>query len=151
MEEFTISRAAKAAGVGVETIRFYQRRGLIEQPRRPGNTGYRHYSIDVIRRVRFIRKAQEIGFSLREIEELLWLRSDPAADCADVREKAAAKVKDVDGKIAELKKIRAALKKVIATCPGEGALEGCTILDALHQVEQAGEMKSAPPPRRSIK
>ena len=147
MQAFTISRAAQAAGVGVETIRFYERRGLIEQPPKPGSSGYRQYSAETVQRVRFIRKAQEIGFSLREIQELLWLRSDPSADCRDVREKARAKVDEVDSKMAELKKVREALKKVIASCPGQGALEGCTILEALQEVEQA-ERKTISPMRR---
>lgn len=149
MQELTISRAAEAAGVGVETIRFYERRGLIEQPEKSGHSAFRHYSMDVVRRVRFIRKAQEIGFSLREIEELLALRSDPSADCADIRKRAAAKVKEVDSKIAELRNVRAALKKVIDSCPGEGALGGCTILDALQEAEQAGSGKVPAPKIRS--
>ncbi|MCA3795129.1 MAG: MerR family transcriptional regulator, partial [Burkholderia sp.] len=92
MQALTISKAAQEAGVGVETIRFYERRGLIEQPEKPGYAGYRHYSAETVRRIRFIRKAQQIGFSLREIQDLLWLRADPAADCSDVRQKAASKI-----------------------------------------------------------
>ena len=148
MQGLTISRAAEAAGVGVETIRFYERRGLIEQPPKPGTSGFRRYSTDVVRRIQFIRKAQDIGFSLREIEELLWLRSDPNADCVQVRERAAAKVREVDDKISALKKIKSALRVVIDTCPGEGGLEGCTILEALRDVEQAGEKNSRSAVRR---
>jgi MerR family copper efflux transcriptional regulator len=135
MEALTISKAAERAGVGVETIRFYERRGLIEQPRKPGSAGYRIYSAETVRRVRFIRRAQEIGFSLREIEELLSLRADPSADCSDVRAAAAAKVEEVNGKIAELEQIRAALHTVIDACPGRGALGACTILEALDAVQ----------------
>lgn len=127
----TISRAAEQAGVGVETIRFYERRGLIEQPPRPRDGGYRFYEDGVVERIRFIRQAQELGFSLDEIEELLSLRADPAADCADVRAQAVAKRKEVDRKIAQLRDIRAALDELIATCPGGGALKACTIIDAL--------------------
>lgn len=126
----TISRAADRVGVGVETIRFYERRGLIKQPRRPVG-GYRIYDIDVVERIRFIRQAQELGFSLREIRELLSLRADPAADCRDVRAQAMAKREEVDRKLGQLRHIRAALDALIATCPGGGALRACTIIDAL--------------------
>lgn len=127
----TISRAAERAGVGVETIRFYERRGLIEQPARPRSGGYRFYDDEVVERIRFIRQAQELGFSLREIEELLSLRADPGADCGDVRTQAVAKREEVDRKIAHLQHIRAALNELIATCPGGGALCACTIIDAM--------------------
>lgn len=128
----TISRAAERAGVGVETIRFYERRGLIRQPPRPRNGGFRYYDNDVVERIRFIRQAQELGFSLREIKELLSLRADPAADCADVRAKAISKRAEVDRKIGQLQHIRAALGELIASCPGGGALRACTIIDALN-------------------
>lgn len=127
----TISRAAQRAGVGVETIRFYERRGLIEQPARPRSGGYRFYGDEIVERIRFIRQAQELGFSLREIAELLSLRADPAADCGDVRAQAMSKREEVDRKIAQLQHIRAALNELIATCPGGGTLRACTIIDAL--------------------
>jgi Hg(II)-responsive transcriptional regulator len=127
----TISRAAERAGVGVETIRFYERRGLIEQPTRPRSGGYRFYDDEVVERIRFIRQAQELGFSLREIEELLSLRADPGADCGDVRTQAVSKREEVDRKIAQLQHIRSALDALIASCPGGGALRACTIIDAM--------------------
>lgn len=126
----TISRAAERAGVGVETIRFYERRGLIAQPPRPRSGGYRFYDEAVVERIRFIRQAQELGFSLREIADLLLLRADPSADCGDVRVQAVAKREDVDRKIAQLQHIRAALDALIASCPGGGALRACSIIDA---------------------
>lgn len=127
----TISRAAECAGVGVETIRFYERRGLIEQPARPRSGGYRFYYNEVVERIRFIRQAQELGFSLREIAELLSLRADPGADCGDVRTRAVSKREEVDRKITQLRHIRAALDDLIVTCPGGGALRACTIIDAM--------------------
>ncbi len=136
MKAVTIGKAARAAGVGVETIRFYERRGLIEQPPKPDGAGYRVYSTDTVRRIQFVRQAQQIGFSLREIKELLSLRADPSADCRDVRERATAKVKEVHRKIAELERIRGALEDIIAACPGHGALRACTILEALEVVRQ---------------
>jgi len=131
MASLTISRAAETAGVGVETIRFYERKGLIEQPGKPPNGGFRVYPPETVERIRFIRQAQELGFSLREAGELLALRADPAADASEVRARAAAKLADVEGKIRRLDRIREALIALIAACPGRGALDGCTILDAL--------------------
>lgn len=130
MTTLTIGTAARAARVNVETIRFYERRGLVAQPLKP-KEGYREYSPETVSRIRFIRRAQEIGFSLREIEELLSLRADPHADCSDVREKARAKLEIVDQKIAELNRVRVALNEVISACPGRGALRACSILEAL--------------------
>ncbi|MDZ3836175.1 MAG: MerR family DNA-binding protein [Rhodospirillales bacterium] len=129
--EMTISRAADRAGVGVETVRFYERRGLIEQPPKPRDGGYRSYDDKTVELIRFIRQAQELGFSLREIEELLSLRADPEADCGDVRTQAVSKREEVDRKITQLQHIRSALDALIASCPGGGALRACTIIDAL--------------------
>ena len=131
MTELTISKAAKNAGVSVETIRFYERKGLIEQPPKPLDTGFRVYPEETVKRVRFIRQAQEIGFSLREIEELLSLRADPSADCSDVRERAVAKLEEVDQKMEQLGRIRSALNELIAACPGRGALRACSIMESL--------------------
>ncbi len=146
----TISRAARQAGVGVETIRFYERRGLIKQPARPRNGGYRVYDDDVVERIRFIRQAQELGFSLREVSELLSLRADPAADCGDVRAQAVTKREEVDRKIERLQQIRAALDELIASCPGGGVLRACTIIDALTGRPSRRTGRLAPPGSRSL-
>jgi MerR family mercuric resistance operon transcriptional regulator len=130
--QLTIGKAAAEAGVSVETVRFYERRGLIERP--PKGEGYRIYPAEVIARIRFIRQAQRIGFSLREVQELLALRADQAADCADVRRQAARKIEAVDRKIADLRRVRAALETVISACPGRGRLADCTIIAALEGV-----------------
>ncbi len=132
MTDWTISAAASAAGVGVETIRFYERKGLIEQPSRPRGGGYRIYSKETVKRIQFVRKAQELGFSLREIDELLSLRADPGAECADVQARAATKLEEVERKMTDLRKIRSALKTLMASCPKKGPAAGrCTILEAL--------------------
>ena len=131
MSTMTIGKAARLAGVGVETVRFYERRGLIDQPPRPANGGFRVYPEQTVECIRFIRQAQELGFSLAEIAELLALRADPSADCADVRDHAEAKLDEVDRKIAGLEHLRQALARIIAACPGQGALQACTIMDAL--------------------
>lgn len=134
MMALTIGRLARQAGVGVETVRFYERRGLIEQPRKPDGAGFRTYPAELVARIRFIRQAQQVGFSLREIEDLLSLRADPAADCSDVRQKATDKVAEINHKIAELERVRSALEAVIAACPGRGALRACTIIEAIEVV-----------------
>ncbi len=131
MTQKRIGAAAREAGVGVETIRFYERKGLIEQPPKPAFGGFRAYPPETLRRIRFIRQAQELGFSLREIDEILSLRADPSADCADVRAQATAKLAEVDRKIAWLKVMRRALEDLIAACPGRGALKTCTIMETI--------------------
>lgn len=132
MRVLTISKAAQAADVGVETIRFYERKHLIEQPPKP-DRGVRAYSDELVARIRFIKQAQQLGFSLREIRELLALRADPSTDCSDLREQALVKLKEVGLKIKQLQDIGAALKTLIAACPGRGALQACSIIEALTQ------------------
>ena len=139
MTAMTIGRLARKAGVGVETIRFYERKGLIEQPRRPRDGGYRVYPEETAHRIRFIRQAQELGFSLREVQDLLSLRADPESDSADVRERAATKLAEVKRKITELERIRAALEDLIAACPGRGALRNCSIMETLRAGEETCE------------
>lgn len=142
MKALTIGRAAREAGAGVETIRFYEREGLIEQPPKP-HMGVRHYSSETVARIRFIREAQQLGFTLREIRELLALRADPAANCADVREQAAVKWQEVQHKIERLREISAALQTLMAACPGRGSLQACSIIDALEL--RAGQSAAARP------
>src|SRR3546814_10168557 len=136
MQGLTIGRAARKAGVGVETIRFYERKGLIAQPPKPARAGFRHYPEETVERIRFIRQAQELGFSLREVCELLDLRTDPQADAADVRARATAKLSDVNEKMRQLQRIRDALETLIAACPGRGALGYCSIMEALERSEE---------------
>lgn len=147
MNTITIGKAARHAGVGVETIRFYERRGLIEQPPKPAGSGFRVYPEETMQRIRFIRHAQEIGFSLREIGELLSLRARPTADSSDVRERAIAKRKEVERKIAHLERIHAALEELISACPGKGALRQCSIMEALVRAS-TGDVGTARAPTR---
>ena len=95
----TIGQLAKRAGVGVETVRFYERKGLIEQPRKR-TSGYRVYPDDVVQRIQFIRHAKDLGFTLAEIGELLSLRPDPRTNCAAVKDRAQAKMAAIDEKVA---------------------------------------------------
>ena len=143
MVAMTISKAACRGGVRIETIRFYERRGLIQQPPRPNDSGFRIYPEQTVQRIRFIRQAQEIGFSLREIEELLSLRADPSADCADVRPQATAKLEEVERKIAKLEKMRGALQELIDACPGSGAIRVCSIMEALVGGRESRAARSA--------
>jgi MerR family transcriptional regulator, copper efflux regulator len=134
VQPLTIGEVAKAAQIGVETVRFYEREGLIAEPPRR-RSGYRQYPPDTIRRLRFIRGAKELGFTLREIKELLDLRVDPAKSCADVRALAKLKIADIDTKMADLARIQAALEKLARACRGEGPTSECPILDALDDQE----------------
>jgi Hg(II)-responsive transcriptional regulator len=121
---------AKESGVGIETVRFYEREGLLEQPARK-SSGYRQYDSEAIARLRFIKQAQHLGFTLREIKELLALKLDPHATRKQVKDRAVAKVADIDQRIADLKRMKKALAPLIAACDGKGTLEGCPILDAI--------------------
>lgn len=141
MKSVTIGIAARTAGVGVETVRFYERQGLIAQPPKPSGSGPRRYPPETVERIRFTRQAQELGFSLREIKDLLDLRGDPGTDCAAVRALAAAKLDNVHNKILQLQHIAEALERVIAACPGGGGLEACSIMDAItpHSSTSSGD------------
>ena len=127
----TIGAAARQAGIGVETIRFYERRGLVSQPGKPAASGARHYPLETVARLRFIRQAQQLGFSLRQIADLLALRAAPDADSAEVRIAAQARLAEIERKMAQLREMRAALRTLLAACPGGGGLECCSIMDAL--------------------
>ena len=131
MKPLTIGAAARAAGIGVETVRFYERRGLIKQPKRPLGGGARNYDTATIERLRFIRRAKEIGFSLAEIAEILSLRDLGGVGCRSVRARAVAKRDDINGRLVQLKQMRDVLDKLIDDCPGEGELSDCTILEAI--------------------
>jgi MerR family transcriptional regulator, copper efflux regulator len=133
MQGLTIGKLAKAANVGVETVRFYEREGLIAEPPRR-RSGYRQYPPDTVRRVLFIRRAKELGFSLKEISELLSLRVEPSITCADVRAVARGKISDIETKISQLERMKAALDRLARACRGQGPTSECPILDALdHQ------------------
>jgi len=134
-----INEIAKAAGVGVETIRFYERKGLIKQPTRPVGGGFRAYPQDALSRVRFIREAKELGFSLGEIAELLALRSDPKTDCRSVRKRALNKRNEVEDKIKKLKALQKTLTALIDGCPGKGPTTFCSILVALERGDKTGQ------------
>ena len=133
----TIGLVARRAGVGVETVRFYERRGMIEEPpRRP--SGYREYDDDVVARLGFIRRAKELGFTLKEIKELLSIRRDPSTPAADVRRRAEAKIADIEAKIRLLRKMKKALERLTSACRRHETSAECPLLHALdYDKEQA--------------
>lgn len=130
MENLTIGKLAEKSNVNIETIRFYERRGLIPKPPRL-ESGYRQYPLETVVRIRFIKRAKELGFSLKEISELLSLRLDQNTTCNDIKKKAEDKVVDIEKKIQNLQKIKEALDKLTASCRGIGPVSECPILDAL--------------------
>ncbi len=132
MDGLKTSEVAKSGGVNVETIRYYERRGLLPRPARTP-TGYRTFGADAVRRLRFIKHAQELGFSLKEIKELLALRVDARTSCADVRKRAEAKIADIDQKLRALRAMKRALMLLTAACVGRGPVSACPILESLDQ------------------
>ena len=131
MAGLTIGAVANRAAVHVETLRYYERRGLLGRPPRSA-ANYRLYPVDALRRVRFIKRAQELGFSLKEIKELLSLRAAPQARCADVRQRATAKIAAIEEKVRSLQAMRRALLKLVAECAGRGPVTDCPILLSLN-------------------
>ncbi|MEX0745486.1 MAG: MerR family DNA-binding protein [Phycisphaeraceae bacterium] len=117
---------ATQAHVHVETLRFYERRGLLPEPPRRGS--YRAYPPEAVERVRFIKRAQELGFTLSEIKQLLELGTDEQTTCADVKQRAQAKIADVREKRRDLQRMEQALVKLAAACPGKGSVDDCPIL-----------------------
>jgi Cu(I)-responsive transcriptional regulator len=130
MSGLTIGRLAKQVGLGIETVRFYERQGLIEPPPRT-DSNYRIYPEEEVTRLRFIKKAKSLGFTLNEIKELLFIRHDPNATKADIKNRTLNKIEDVKQKISDLTRIKMALEHLVSTCDGHGPLEECPILEAL--------------------
>ena len=126
--ELSIGRLAAEAGVNVETIRYYQRRGLLAEPERPLN-GQRRYPAELTKHVRFIRRAQVLGFTLEEIAGLL--RLEEARACAETRELADRKLQVIDSKLADLKAMRKALAKLVRQCDAPDSKSCCPIIHAL--------------------
>lgn len=129
------SQLAEAAQVNIETLRYYERRGLIPEPPRSA-ANYRRYPHRTVERVRFVKHAQDLGFSLEEIKELLSLRATTGARSGEVRKRAQKKIDEVTGRIHSLERIRAALQHLVQQCSGEGAIEDCTILHAIEAGHQ---------------
>jgi MerR family mercuric resistance operon transcriptional regulator len=132
-----IGQVARAAGVNIETIRYYERCGLLSDPGRR-ESGYRAYPPEIVERVQFIKRAQQLGFTLREISGLLALRVDDRATCDQVRTQAEAKLAEIDARIADLQRLRNALASLAAACVHGGPTGECQLLDALEHEWQIG-------------
>ncbi|KAF1712405.1 heavy metal-responsive transcriptional regulator [Pseudoxanthomonas kalamensis DSM 18571] len=131
-----IGELARRSGVGIDAIRFYERQALLPPPLRM-ESGYRSYRDDDLARLRFVRRAKALGFSLAEIRDLLALSGRVDGDMGELRAAAVEKLADVDAKMAELERIRAGLAQLIDACPGHGRLAHCPILGALSGEDEA--------------
>lgn len=134
----TIGALADAAGVGRETVRFYERQGLVADPPRSG-AGYRLYAPETVARLRFIRRAQQLGFTLSEISELLDLSAADPSACVAVEARARRKLADVEAKIADLRRIGDALSRLVERCAARQPTGDCPILEEL---EDGGEAET---------
>ena len=131
-----ISELARQGAVNVATVRFYEQQGLLLKPPRTA-AGYRVFSEDWVRRVRFIKRAQELGFTLREIKELLALAAEPNEGCAAFRALAETKLREIEGKIDDLNRMRGALARLTTACGGREAKGSCPILESLNDADAA--------------
>lgn len=129
----TIGRLAKQAGVGIETIRYYQQRGLLPVP--PNTGGYRQYPAALVERIRFIKRAQELGFTLEEIGELLAL--DEHDDRAVIRQIASHKIEQIQQKLSDLSHMQNTLQKLVTCCAKTSLTERCPIIDSLSEISEA--------------
>lgn len=131
-DKYTIGKLAKESGVTVETVRFYEQKGLIKQP--APKSGYRKYPYDDIIKIKFIKRTQELGFTLNEAKELLELRVKSDAKCGQVKAKAEHKLDEVEKKIKDLNKMKRSLKKMINSCANnEKSISECPILECFEK------------------
>lgn len=137
-QTITIGRLAKLAGVNIDTVRYYERNGLLPAPPRRAS-GYREYGAADVDRLLFIRRAKELGFTLAEIAELLSLSA--GGSVKDVKRKAEERLGEVKRKVAELKRVQRGLEKLIDACPGHGDLRSCPIVAALAGRQGRGEAR----------
>ena len=126
-----IGEVASKCGVSADTLRYYEKRGLISEPPRFESSGYRAFPPDIVERVRFIRHAQDLGFTLSEIAELLELRADDDASCAQVRDAARTKIERVRSKIERLERVLQGLQDLAEICPGDVPADRCPIFEVL--------------------
>ena len=127
-----IGELARRAEVAIDTVRYYERQGLLPKPLRQ-SSGYRRYQDDDVLRLRFIRRAKALGFTLDDIAGLLELSARRAGDMADFKQSAELRLEALDARIAELLRVRSGLHTLVTTCPGHGALAACPILAALSE------------------
>ncbi len=135
MAALRTAEVAKQAGVNVETLRFYERKGILPEPPRRAS-GYREYPPETVERVRFIKRAQELGFSLKEVQDLLDLRQTARAKAGRVRKVAEAKLEEIDRKIRDLKAMKKSLTELLTTCDGQQTTGPCPIIESLSGCER---------------
>ena len=135
MKILTIGKLAVAAGVNLETVRYYERRKLMEPPAR-SDSGYRQYGVRDLQRLRFIKRAQSLGFTLRDISDLLSLRLDRKTKCGEVRRLAEVKLGNIEQKIRDLRKIKKSLAELLRACNAKTLTNECPILEALDSMEK---------------
>jgi MerR family mercuric resistance operon transcriptional regulator len=141
-----IGEAAAASGCHLETVRYYERIGLLPKPART-DSGYRSYSEDDVRRLRFVTRGRELGFSLEEIRGLLQLSTDSTLSCSEVDQLARTHLAEIEMRVAELQQMAHELRRTIATCRG-GQRAACAILDALWKSTRPGEADAAVQPQQ---
>ncbi|RDE18209.1 heavy metal-responsive transcriptional regulator [Motiliproteus coralliicola] len=127
-----IGQVAQHSGVSVETVRYYEQRGLLQQPRR-SPSGYREYDVAVLQQLAFISRAKALGFSLEQIGELLQLQLSPEADRSQVKRVVLEKLQLIEERIHELQRLRSALQGLSASCDGQGGVDDCPIMTFLKQ------------------
>lgn len=132
MQQKTIGWVAKKAGVNAQTVLYYERRGLLKACARTP-AGYRLFDDEAVRRIRFIRRAQELGFSLKQIAALLAIQGEQDASCAEVSAMAAGHLEEIEAKIRKLERLREALLPLVDACPGKGPITACPIMDSLEE------------------
>lgn len=142
MQSITSGNLAKQANVNPETLRYYEREGLLPEPRRT-ETGYRLYASEDVKRVRFIKRAQELGFSLKEIKELLALKRDHHQSAQEVKRLTELKIQDIEQKIQTLSAMKSVLEELAQACSGAGGTGDCPILNCLDDCipQKGGENK----------
>jgi Hg(II)-responsive transcriptional regulator len=133
-----IGEVAAAVGCNIQTLRYYERRGLLEAPERTVS-GYREYPSEAVMLIRFIKRAQDLGFTLHDVEELLELRNDQSGRRGEVRAVAEAKMRDIETKLGRLKAVHSALKSLLESCASDHESPSCPILDALNEPDGGPE------------
>ncbi|HAW32135.1 MAG TPA: heavy metal-responsive transcriptional regulator [Planctomycetaceae bacterium] len=129
MSKLTIGRVAQSSGVGVETVRFYERKGLIEQP--IAQATFREYPPEVIERIQFIKRAQQLGFTLAEVKQLLGFAHKPSSSKQEVKQLAGRKLIEIRHKIEDLQRLESTLASLHEKCSGRGTLSGCPIIESI--------------------
>lgn len=137
MTRKTIGWVAKQAGVNTQTVLYYERRGLLPAPPR-SISGYRLFNDETVQRIQFIKRAKELGFTLKQVITLLELQNTEHASCAEVSRMAANHLHDIASKIHDLESMRDTLMPLLEACPKKGTVKSCPIIESLHQTDKQG-------------